>query len=171
MNCRNARVRPLVADYWLVADERGRRDRARTRRGHIHHRDRQRSIAPAAAVESRAASWQAGLGAAYVQKMAFNRTFSSVVHFITGELGIWQTNAERTNVVIVPRRNANEAPKPAERSDGNLLLLARDRLDVAFDVLVKRHQDRVLRFAFKCTTGNAALPVEAAQNIFVEIFH
>jgi RNA polymerase sigma-70 factor (ECF subfamily) len=49
------------------------------------------------------------------------------------------------------------------------MLLARGGVDAAFDVLVRRHQARVLRMAGRLL-GRSALAPDAAQNTFIEIY-
>ena len=56
----------------------------------------------------------------------------------------------------------------AERSDDELMLLARGGLDAAFDTLIRRHQRPVLRVALRYL-GEAALAADVAQNTFVAL--
>lgn len=55
-----------------------------------------------------------------------------------------------------------------ERTDDELMLLARGGVDHAFDVLVRRHQARVLRLAYRYL-GETALAADVAQNTFVAL--
>jgi len=56
-----------------------------------------------------------------------------------------------------------------DRSDDELMLLARGGRRDAFDVLVRRHQTRVLNLAHKYTSS-VSLAKDAAQNAFVELY-
>jgi RNA polymerase sigma-70 factor (ECF subfamily) len=62
-----------------------------------------------------------------------------------------------------------EPPSHESRSDDELMLLARGGVDDAFDVLVRRHQARVLRMAGRLL-GRSALAPDVAQNAFLEIY-
>ncbi|HEY3353149.1 MAG TPA: sigma-70 family RNA polymerase sigma factor [Polyangia bacterium] len=55
------------------------------------------------------------------------------------------------------------------RADDDLMLLARGGVTAAFDTLVRRHQQRVLRVAFKYL-GIAAPVRDVAQNAFLEVY-
>jgi RNA polymerase sigma-70 factor (ECF subfamily) len=57
----------------------------------------------------------------------------------------------------------------ADRSDDELMLLARGGAHEAFDALVRRHQARTLRVAFRCL-GETSLAADAAQNAFVALY-
>jgi RNA polymerase sigma-70 factor (ECF subfamily) len=57
----------------------------------------------------------------------------------------------------------------AERSDDELMLLARGGVERAFDTLVRRHQRRVLRIAAKYM-GCTATATDIAQNTFLELY-
>jgi RNA polymerase sigma-70 factor (ECF subfamily) len=63
----------------------------------------------------------------------------------------------------------DEAPPLESRSDDELMLLARGGLDVAFDVVVRRHQARALRVAARYL-GRIALAPDAVQNTFLELY-
>jgi RNA polymerase sigma-70 factor (ECF subfamily) len=72
---------------------------------------------------------------------------------------------------LVPAATMAEGERPAHesRTDDELMLLARGGLDEAFDVLVRRHQARVLRMAGRLL-GRSALAPDVAQNAFLEIY-
>ncbi len=57
----------------------------------------------------------------------------------------------------------------AELDDDALMLLARDSTPEAFDTLVRRHQAKVLRVAFRYL-GETSLAADAAQNAFVAVY-
>jgi RNA polymerase sigma-70 factor (ECF subfamily) len=57
----------------------------------------------------------------------------------------------------------------AKLGDDELMLLARGGLGDAFDVLVRRHQDSLLRVAAKLL-GEVASAKDAAQGTFLEVF-
>ena len=62
-------------------------------------------------------------------------------------------------------------PAPMERSDDELMLLARGGVESAFDELVRRHQRRVLRVAARYLgSGSASLVHDIAQDTFLEIY-
>lgn len=54
-------------------------------------------------------------------------------------------------------------------SDDELMSLAADGFERAFDALVRRHQARVLRLAYRYL-GDSALAADVAQNTFVVLF-
>lgn len=58
----------------------------------------------------------------------------------------------------------------AGRSDDDLMLLSRAGVDGSFAELVRRHQARVLRLAFRYV-GDLALAADVAQSTFVKVFH
>jgi RNA polymerase sigma-70 factor (ECF subfamily) len=62
-----------------------------------------------------------------------------------------------------------ERPTDDSRTDDELMLLARGGVDEAFDVLVRRHEGRVLRMAGRLL-GRSALAPDVAQNAFIEIY-
>jgi RNA polymerase sigma-70 factor (ECF subfamily) len=71
-----------------------------------------------------------------------------------------------------------EEPAPAaaqgtlalsEHSDDDLMLLSRGGVSGAFDVLIARHRERVLRLAYRYV-GQSALAADVAQNTFVALF-
>lgn len=62
-----------------------------------------------------------------------------------------------------------EGPTHESRTDDELMLLARGGVDEAFDVLVRRHQTRVLRLAGRMVGQRANAP-DVAQNAFLEIY-
>lgn len=57
----------------------------------------------------------------------------------------------------------------ADRDDDDLMLLARGGVAGAFDVLVRRHQRKVLRLAAKYV-GSTAAATDVAQNTFIEVY-
>lgn len=57
----------------------------------------------------------------------------------------------------------------SERSDDELMLLARGGKDAAFDVLVRRHQARAMRVAARLLGTNALAP-DVVQNTFLAIY-
>ena len=68
------------------------------------------------------------------------------------------------------RKDLEHGNRPlGELSDDELMLLARGGVNEAFDVLVRRHQDGVLRVAAKLL-GRAELAGDAAQRTFLEVF-
>ncbi len=72
---------------------------------------------------------------------------------------------------VIPISKAT-SPGPAlsaEPSDDDLMLLARAGAAGAFDMLVRRHQARVLRLAYKYL-GDAGLARDVGQNTFIEVF-
>lgn len=60
-------------------------------------------------------------------------------------------------------------PIHADGSDDDLMLLARGGAEGAFNVLIRRHQARVLRLAFRYL-GDVALAADVVQNTFVALF-
>lgn len=79
-----------------------------------------------------------------------------------------------------PQPGATPEPQPgatpgadavalAERDDDELMLLARGGVAGAFDVLVRRHQRKVLRIAAKYM-GSTAAATDVAQNAFIEVY-
>jgi len=64
------------------------------------------------------------------------------------------------------KRHADDAFE--QRSDDDLMLLARGGMHSAFDALIRRHQRRVLRVAMRCL-GDSALAADVAQNTFVAL--
>ncbi len=75
--------------------------------------------------------------------------------------------AEKPRLSVVP--DADPAAPYANRSDDDLMLLARGGVEPAFDALVRRHQGRVLQIAKKFL-GSSALAEDAAQDAFVELY-
>lgn len=63
---------------------------------------------------------------------------------------------------------ADELPL-TERSDDDLMLLARGGVAAAFDTLVRRHQRMVLRIAAKYV-GSTAAATDVAQNSFLQLY-
>ncbi len=84
-------------------------------------------------------------------------------------------------IPLHPRRSATDAEAVAtavaaagempltERSDDDLMLLARGRVAAAFDALVRRHQRTVLRIAAKYM-GSTAAATDVAQNSFLQLY-
>ncbi len=70
---------------------------------------------------------------------------------------------------LVPPAAAEEAAPLDARSDDELMLLTRGGSRRAFDVLVRRHQHRVLAAAYKYV-GDASWAADCAQNAFVEVY-
>lgn len=75
-----------------------------------------------------------------------------------------------------PPQGAPAAATPAadelpltERSDDDLMLLARGGVAAAFDTLVRRHQRSVLRIAAKYM-GSTAAATDVAQNSFLQLY-
>jgi len=58
---------------------------------------------------------------------------------------------------------------PGHRTDDDLMLLARGGLDAAFDTLVRRHQERVIRVASRLA-GRSSLAPDLAQNTFLAVY-
>ncbi|HEX2733806.1 MAG TPA: RNA polymerase sigma factor [Polyangiaceae bacterium] len=56
-----------------------------------------------------------------------------------------------------------------DRTDDELMLLARGGVEGAFDALIRRHQGRLLRLAL-AYTGSPALAADIAQDTFVALF-
>jgi RNA polymerase sigma-70 factor, ECF subfamily len=75
------------------------------------------------------------------------------------------------HLFLVPAAPMAEAEGPPHdrRTDDELMLLARGGVEEAFDVLVRRHQARVLRMAGRLL-GRGALAPDVAQNAFLEIY-
>jgi RNA polymerase sigma-70 factor, ECF subfamily len=76
-----------------------------------------------------------------------------------------------SHLSLVPPATDNDllAAPLAGRSDDELMLLARGGLPAAFDELVRRHQERVLRVAGR-RLGRSALAADVAQNTFLEVY-
>lgn len=72
----------------------------------------------------------------------------------------------RPMLTLLP--TAAEGPLTA-RADDELMLLARGGMQTAFEVLVRRHQARMLRIAMRYT-GDATLAQDVAQSAFLELF-
>jgi RNA polymerase sigma-70 factor (ECF subfamily) len=76
------------------------------------------------------------------------------------------------SVPLDPPAGAAGAPDDVpltSRDDDDLMLLARGGVPAAFDVLVRRHQARVLRIAARYLGGSGLAP-DVVQNAFVEIY-
>lgn len=71
----------------------------------------------------------------------------------------------------MPKLTVVPAPPAAleERSDDELILLARGGRPEAFDALVRRHQQQLLRTCFRIL-GQRSLAEDAAQAAFVELY-
>lgn len=74
-------------------------------------------------------------------------------------------SASKPRLVVVEDRDVPYN----DRSDDDLMLLARGGVEEAFDALVRRHQGRVLQIAKKFL-GSNALAEDAAQDAFVELY-
>lgn len=73
-------------------------------------------------------------------------------------------------LAVAPRSAEGEGEAAlTELSDDELMLLARSGTSEAFDTLVRRHQAKVLRVAFRYL-GEASLAADAAQNAFVAVY-
>lgn len=71
--------------------------------------------------------------------------------------------------LAVATRSAEGEGALAELDDDELMLLARDGAPEAFDTLVRRHQAKVLRVAYRYL-GETSLAADAAQNAFVAVY-
>jgi len=74
----------------------------------------------------------------------------------------------RPTLVGPPAETGGEGPL-SDHSDDELMLLARGGIEGAFDTLIRRHQQLVLRLAFRYGR-NAAWAADVAQNTFVEVY-
>jgi RNA polymerase sigma-70 factor (ECF subfamily) len=73
-------------------------------------------------------------------------------------------------LALVPRRAPSPAPTPlSERSDDELMLLARGGLEAAFATLIRRHQAGALRVAARYL-ADEAVAADVAQNAFIDVF-
>jgi RNA polymerase sigma-70 factor, ECF subfamily len=73
-------------------------------------------------------------------------------------------------LALVPRLAPSKAPTPlTERSDDELMLLARGGLEAAFATLIRRHQAGALRVAARYF-GDDALAADIAQNAFIDVY-
>lgn len=79
------------------------------------------------------------------------------------------TRTKPLSLVTAPLPGAG-SPGLAERGDDDLMLLSRAGVEGSFNELVRRHQARVLRLAFRYV-GEAALAADVAQSTFVRIFY
>jgi RNA polymerase sigma-70 factor (ECF subfamily) len=77
-------------------------------------------------------------------------------------------NSPRLSLVPKPP-SADESTGLEDRSDDELMLLARGGLEPAFATLVRRHQARTLRVAVRYL-GRDSLAADVVQDAFVEIF-
>lgn len=75
---------------------------------------------------------------------------------------------KRLSLVSIPEAGPETVPY-AGRTDDELMLLARGGARAAFDVLVRRHQARVLHVARR-RLGSSAAAADAAQNTFLDIY-
>lgn len=69
-----------------------------------------------------------------------------------------------TKLEVIPLR-----PETTERSDDDLMRLARAGAPGAFEALVRRHQVQTLRLCYRYL-GNSTLAQDAAQNTLVELY-
>lgn len=74
----------------------------------------------------------------------------------------------RPTLVGPPADAAGESPL-RDHTDDELMLLARGGIEGAFDTLIRRHQQLVLRLAFRYGR-NPAWAADVAQNTFVEVY-
>jgi len=74
----------------------------------------------------------------------------------------------RPTLVGPPAEAAPEVPL-SDHTDDELMMLARGGIEGAFDTLIRRHQQLVLRLAFRYVR-NAAWAADVAQNTFVEVY-
>jgi len=74
----------------------------------------------------------------------------------------------RPTLVAPPAEATGEGPLSAH-TDDELMLLARGGIEGAFDTLIRRHQQLVLRLAFRYGR-DAAWAADVAQNTFVEVY-
>ena len=77
--------------------------------------------------------------------------------------------ATTAQVLNMARKSTRTPVSLVERSDDELMLMTRDGLAAAFDVLVRRHQLQVLRIASKYL-GCQAMAKDAAQNSFLVLY-
>ena len=71
---------------------------------------------------------------------------------------------------VVPSVPAGEPePRLEDRSDDDLMLLARGGVGAAFDALVRRYQSRALRLAAR-HLGRVAAVADVAQNAFLSVY-
>jgi RNA polymerase sigma-70 factor (ECF subfamily) len=73
---------------------------------------------------------------------------------------------------IIPLRTpavAQSERAPESRTDDELMLMTRGGSQTAFEVLVRRHQRRVLRVAYSYL-GDSVAAKDAAQNTFLDVY-
>jgi RNA polymerase sigma-70 factor (ECF subfamily) len=76
----------------------------------------------------------------------------------------------RLNLVAPPAPSPGDGDVAlAQRSDDDLMLLARGGVTGAFDMLIERHRGRMLRLAYRYV-GDSALAADVGQNTFVALF-
>ncbi len=71
--------------------------------------------------------------------------------------------------LVSPAPAADSEVELHERTDDELMLLARGGIEGAFDQLIRRHQSFALGVAFRYV-GDAALAADLVQNTFVELY-
>lgn len=71
--------------------------------------------------------------------------------------------------MLAPRSAVAEGVAFGELDDDELMSYARDGSSDAFDMLVRRHQAKALRVAFRYL-GETSLAADAAQNAFVAVY-
>jgi RNA polymerase sigma-70 factor (ECF subfamily) len=77
--------------------------------------------------------------------------------------------AATLRLFVVPRAAPAAADGLEARSDDQLMALSRSGLESAFEVLIRRHQGRMLRLAMRYL-GSPSLAADVAQDTFVAVF-
>ena len=75
----------------------------------------------------------------------------------------------RRPTLVGPPAEAAPEVRLSDHTDDELMMLARGGIEGAFDTLIRRHQQLVLRLAFRYVR-NAAWAADVAQNTFVEVY-
>ena len=75
----------------------------------------------------------------------------------------------RRPTLVGPPAEAAPEVRLSDHTDDELMMLARGGVEGAFDTLIRRHQQLVLRLAFRYVR-NAAWAADVAQNTFVEVY-
>jgi RNA polymerase sigma-70 factor (ECF subfamily) len=92
-----------------------------------------------------------------------NRTFGRL-----GQYHLWMGMRGGKLTLVPPLSEGGEAPVD-ERSDDELMLLARGGVASAFETLVRRHQTRALRVAAR-RLGRGAPVADVVQSTFLEVY-